>query len=79
MVFIPLHHGSGTVYGTVPPLRQTARHIPGGLAGPHLLPGAMAFQIRLVHQVNAVPVAEFIPKRLIGIMAGADRIDIVPL
>ena len=37
----------------------------------------MAFQIGLVHKVDAVFIAQVIPRRLVGIVAGADGIDIV--
>ena len=42
MVLVPLHHGSGPVHHTFLPLGQTSRHVPGRLAGPHLLPGTVA-------------------------------------
>ena len=42
MVLIPLQHGLSPVQHTGLPFRQAPRHVPGRLAGPHLLPGAVA-------------------------------------
>lgn len=79
MVLIPLQHGSCPVHHTGLPFRPVSRHIPGRLAPSHLLPGAMAFQIRLIHQIDTVLIAQLIPPRLIRIMAGPHRIDIMLL
>ena len=39
----------------------------------------MALQIRLVDQIDPILIAELIPSRLVGIVAGTDRIDVVAL
>ena len=78
MVLVPLEHGPGPVHHTRPPLRQAPRHIPAGVNPARLLPGAVALQIGLVHHIDAVFVAQMIPSCLVGIVAGADRIDVVP-
>ena len=77
MVFIPLKHGYCPVKHTVLPLRETPGNIPAGFNFPQLLPGAVAFQICLVHHVDAVLVAQMIPGCLVGVMAGADGVDVI--
>ena len=78
MIFVSFKHGAGAVHRAVPPLRQAPWDVPAGLRLPQLLPGSVALQICLVHHIDAVPVAQVVPGGLIGVMAGADRIDIVP-
>ena len=39
----------------------------------------MGFQIHLVNDVDAVPVAQAVEKALVGVVAGADGVDVVPL
>ena len=79
VVLIPFQHGYGPVHHAVLPLRQASRHIPGRLALSHLLPGTMAFQVRLIHNINAVLITEAVPQALIGIVAGAHRVDMAAL
>ena len=61
MVLIPLQHGLCAVHHALLPLRKASRHVPGRLTGPHLLPGAMTLQIRLVDQIDPVFITELIP------------------
>ncbi len=79
VVLVPLQHGHCPVHHAGLPLRQAAGDIPGRLADAHLLPGTMAFQVGLIDHVQAVLIAQLIPSGLVGIVAGADRIDIVLL
>ena len=79
VVLIPFQHGYGPVHHAVLPLRQASRHIPGRLALPHLLPGAVALQVRLIHDINAVLITETVPQALVGIVAGAHRVDMAAL
>ncbi len=47
---------------------------------PHVrIPGAVGFQIVFVDQIQAVAVAQAVNPGIIGIMAGTDGVDIVPL
>ena len=77
MVFVPLQHVSGPVQHAVPPLGQAAGNIPAGFYHTQLLPAAVAFQIGLVHHVDAVFIAQVVPAALVGVMAGAYRINVV--
>ena len=38
----------------------------------------MALQVGLVHDIDAVLVAQVVPRRLVGVVAGADGVDVVP-
>ena len=77
MVFIPLKHGHCPVKHAVLPLREASGNVPAWFNFPQLLPGTVAFQVRLVHHVDAALVAHMIPRCLIGVMAGADSIDMI--
>ena len=77
VVFVPLEHGAGAVHHAVPPFRQAARHVPGGFHRAHLLPGAVALQVGLVDHIDAVLVAQLVPEGLVGVVAGAHRVDVV--
>ena len=81
MVLVPLEHGVGPVQHALPPLRAAAGHIPAGLhaGAPQgiLLPGAVGFHIGFVHHVNAVLIAQLVPFRPVGIVAGAYGVDVV--
>ena len=81
MVLVPLEHGVGSVQHAVPPLRAAAGHIPAwlhaGAAQGILLPGAVGLHVGLVHHVNAVFVAQLVPFRPVGIVAGAHGVDVV--
>ena len=80
MVLIPLKHGFRPVQHDLPPLRPASRHIPAGLDGIGervLLPGAVGLQIGFIHQVDALLVAQVVPLGSVGIVAGADGVDII--
>ena len=77
MVFIPLKHGHCPVKHAVLPLREASGNVPAWFNFPQLLPGTVAFQVRLIHHVDAALVAQMIPRCLIGVMAGADSIDMI--
>ena len=77
MVLVPLEHTAGPVHDALLPLRQTPGHIPIRVDAPQPLPGPVALQVGLVHDVDAVFVAEAIPVRLVRVVAGADGVDVV--
>ena len=78
VVFVPLEHGFRPVHHAVLPLGQAAGDVPAGFDGSQLLPGAVAFQIGLVHQVDALLIAQVVPGCLVGVVTGADGVDVVP-
>ena len=81
MVLIPLVHRPGPVHhhgiGFWPVSGNRGRQV----VGPNYdgLPDPVRLQIGLVDHIEAQPVAIAIEDRLIGIVAGSDRIDIVAL
>ena len=77
MVLITFKIRSGAVHYRFLPLRHRTRYIPGGLCVTHLLPGAVAFQIRLRHHIDSGFIAQSVPFLAVRIMTGSDRIDIV--
>ena len=79
MVLIPLEHRLRPVKDSAPPLGKVSRHMTGWVACPHLLPGAMAFQVGLIHQIDAVFIAQAIPQTLVWIMGCPYGIDIMLL
>ena len=79
MVLIPLQHGRSPVHHTGLPLRQASRNVPGWFTSAHFLPGSMAFQVCLIHDIDSVFIAKPVPEALVRIMAGAHRIDVVAL
>ena len=79
VILVPLQHGAAPVHGAGLPLLPASRHVPGGIAGHHFLPGSVGLQIGLVNHIEAVLVAELVPPGLIGIMAGPHRVDVVLL
>ena len=79
MVLVPLIHGIGAIQHAGFPLGTAAGDSPARLTSAQLLPGAVTFHIGLVDQVDAITVTEAIPEALIGVMAGADGIQVVPL
>ena len=78
MVLVPLKHAPGPVHHARAPLRQAPGHVPGGLNAVPLLPGPVALQVGLVHDVDAVSVAQAVPGGLVGVVAGAHGIDVIP-
>ena len=81
MVFIPLIAGTHSVKHGVQPFHTVSRHyvFHGCLPFQHRIETAVGFQIVLRDQIQTVAVAQFIEQGTVGVMAGADRIDIVPL
>ena len=79
MVVIAAHHAVDTVHARALPLRFAARH--GGFGGFDVVrnPAAVRFHIGLVDQVDAVFVAQVVPVFLVGVVRGADGVDVVPL
>ena len=72
MVLVALDHADGAVHVGVGPVRVLGQ---GLLAVAH----AVALDVGLVDQVEAVAVAQVIPGRLVRIMAGAHGVDVVLL
>ena len=79
VVFIPLEHGVCPIQHTVFPFRQTAGDVPFGINEHILLPGTVGLQIGFIHHVDTLAVAHKIPFAAVGIMAGADSVDVVAL
>ena len=77
MVFIPLEHTVCPVKHSAQPLRPVAGK--RALRSVRPLPRAVRLQVRLVDHIKAVLVAQVIPFRAVGIMAGAHGVDIVLL
>ena len=77
IVLVPLEHAPGPVHHALPPLRQAPGHVPGRVYAVPLLPGPVALQIGLVHHVDPVLIAQLVPRRLVGVVAGAHRVDVV--
>ena len=77
VVFIALKHRARAVHHAVLPFGQTARHIPGRFHGAEFLPGTVALEVCLINHVDTVFIAQMIPQRLVGVMAGAHRVDVV--
>ena len=70
------------------PVQQQRQKLPmllgDGIVRPCLpaekgLPAAMGLHVGLVHNIEAVTIAQLIQRRLVGIMRSADRVDVVPL
>ncbi|MNC41666.1 hypothetical protein D3C75_904410 [compost metagenome] len=77
MVFVPLHHPDCPFHKGFLPIGMVgqgmeASRLPG--AGVH---HTVAFQIRLVHHIEAVLVAQVEEPGIIGIVGGADGVDIM--
>ena len=79
MIFVPLEHRFCPVHNTGLPLRKRARHIPGGITCPVLLPASVCLQIRLINQIDPVFIAQPVPQVLVRIVGSPHRIDVVPL
>jgi hypothetical protein len=74
MVLVPLDHAGHPVQVRLPPARVPAR-----VAAPADRPEAVGLQVALVHHPQSVLVAQLEKTRVGRIVAGADRIDVVPL
>ena len=81
MVLISVITGIHPVQHTRAPLRSVPRHhrIRRGRSPFHRFPASVGFQIIFRNHIQPVPVAKLIQHRTVGIMAGADGIDIMPL
>ena len=80
MVVVALHHAVHTVHARALPFGLAARN--GGILGDHVsrqAPAAVRFKIGFVDQVDAVFVAQVVPVFLVGVVRGADGVDVVPL
>ena len=77
VVLVAFKHAAGAVHDAVLPLGQAAGHVPARLHRAELLPAAMAFEVRLVDHVDAVPVTQVVPQALVGVVAGAHGVDVV--
>ena len=66
-----------SIQHSLPPLRNTPRNIPTWLIDSSFLPGTVGFQIRFRHHIDPFPIAQFIPRNLIGIMAGTHTVDMI--
>ena len=77
VVLVAFKHAAGAVHDAVLPLGQTAGHVPARLHRAELLPAAVAFEVRLVDHVDAVPVTQVVPQALVGVVAGAHGVDVV--
>lgn len=56
--------------------------LPGTFQEVHIFPFSArnhGFQVCLIHDIDAVLIAETVPKALVGVVAGANRIDVVAL
>lgn len=73
VVFVPLIHGPCPIQHGGFPLRTGGRHVSGGVE----CPCAVGFQIGFVDEIDAVAVAELVPEGVVGIVAGADGVDVV--
>ena len=80
MVFIPMIAGADAVVHHLLPLCLIVRHHKGHILFPFQIriPCAVGLQITLRDQIQAVAVAQLIEPLVVGIMGGADRIDVVP-
>ena len=67
MVLVPLDKGQGPVNVGVAPDFLVAHD---GVAEP----GSVAFLVGFVHHVHSVLVAELVPARVVGVVAGADQV-----
>ena len=80
MVLVPSHHAGRAVEDDVLPFGAVIRD--GVLVRAHraeLLPGAVGLEVGLVHHIQAVLVAQVVEARVVGVMAGAHGVDVVPL
>ena len=77
VVLVAFKHAAGAVHDAVLPLGQAAGHVPARLHRAELLPAAVAFKVRLVDHVDAVPVTQVVPQALVGVVAGAHGVDVV--
>src|SRR5215510_7169928 len=66
MIFVTQYHASGALHVSVQPERIIAQ----------IIPHPMCFEIRFVNQIDPIFVAQFIPKLMIGIMAGSHRVEV---
>ena len=73
MVLVPFKHGFRPVKDAGQPLWFVSRQIAFRIA----LEGAVGFQVGLIDHVDAVPIAHMIPGSLVGVMTGADCVDVI--
>ena len=78
MVFVPLQHGFGAGKHIFPPLRAGTGQRPFVRAvRAQFLPCAVAFQIGLPDDIQAVFITELQEIRVVRVMAGAHGVDVV--
>ena len=80
MVFVPFQHGFGAGKHVFPPLLACTGQRPLVRAvRAQLLPCAVAFQIGLPNDIQAVFIAELQEIRVVRVVAGAHSVDVVGL
>ena len=81
MIFIALIHGPHAVKKQGRELLVILRYDEffSGLAAQERIPAAVGLQVVLVHDIDPVPVAELVQGALVGIVGGADGVDVVAL
>ena len=80
VVFVPLQHGFGTGKHIFPPLRAcTGQGPPVGAVCAQFLPCAVALQIGLPDDIQAVFIAELQETGVVRVVAGAHGVDVVGL
>ena len=75
MVLVPLLHGTAAIQDQLQPLGPVVGHGQAGImtiAGP----GAVALDVRLVNDVQAVAVAQLVEVAVVGVVAGAHGVDV---
>ena len=80
MIAVAPDHAGDTVHARAFPDGIAARN--GGFRGLHITgngPAAVGLKVRLVDQVQAVFIAQFVESRLIRVVGGANSVDIVAL
>ena len=66
MILVTQHHTGGTLHIGMQPERIIAQ----------IVPDAMGFEVGFIDQIDPIFIAQLVPERVIGIMAGANRVEV---
>ena len=77
VVFVALEHRARAVQHAGPPFGAATGQVVGQRVAAAVLPAAVGLQVGLVDHIHAVFVAQVVPRRLVGVVAGAHGVDVV--
>jgi len=81
VVFVPLDQRVDAIEQQVLPFEMVTRQdrLNPFAREPAHVPGTVGLHVRFIDHIEAIFVAEMVEARIIGVMAGPDRIDVVAL